>query len=280
MDLNYSAYQQSNLHRFGNGASNGGPAAATLLMQQREQLHQGAYSQGTPTTSSHTQFAQAPSSNTITPPRNFGPYTPSSANTSRSPSLSGGLPQSQHPYSSSNSSMAAQTMTSNPQLGGMQSPSKPAGIQSPSLESTSRDQERVTLLLEINQLLLQEIVTLQEAGKGGDVQSPAKTGEGTKEEGKSVASQEYVDCMRRMQSNLAYLANVAERASRPTQAQMPWPPLMSVPTTGPSQLPEMYVKLQNMFPAWKTHQAQQKTVGGGGGGNLSPGSGVGTPGGQ
>lgn len=84
--------------------------------------------------------------------------------------------------------------------------------------------------------------------------------------------------MRRIQSNLAYLANVAERSSRPQQAQMPWPPLMGVPTTGPSQLPEMYIKLQNMFPAWKTHQAQQKI--GGSGGNLSPGSGVGTPGAQ
>lgn len=86
-------------------------------------------------------------------------------------------------------------MTSNPQLGGMQSPSKPTSIQLPSSgESTSRDQERVTLLLEINQLLLQEIVTLQEAGKGGDVQSPAKTtGDGGKEEGKSAASQEYVE---------------------------------------------------------------------------------------
>lgn len=86
-------------------------------------------------------------------------------------------------------------MTSNPQLGGIQSPSNPASSQSPaSAESTSRDQERVTLLLEINQLLLQEIVTLQEAGKGGDVQSPAKTGEqGGKEEGKSVASPEYLE---------------------------------------------------------------------------------------
>lgn len=90
--------------------------------------------------------------------------------------------------------MAAQTMTPNPQLGGLQSPSKPTSIQLPTVEATSRDQERVTLLLEINQLLLQEIVTLQEAGKGGDVQSPAKTGEGGKpEEGKSVASQEYVE---------------------------------------------------------------------------------------
>jgi hypothetical protein len=82
-------------------------------------------------------------------------------------------------------------------------------------------------------------------------------------------------CMRRMQSNLAYLANVAERSTRPNQPNMPWPPLMGVPTTGPSQLPEMYLKLQNMVPAWKVQQAQQKA------GNLSPGPGSsgGTPGG-
>lgn len=110
-------------------------------------------------------------------------------------------------------------MTSNPQLGGMQSPSKPAGIQSPSLESTSRDQERVTLLLEINQLLLQEIVTLQEAGKGGDVQSPAKTGEGTKEEGKSVASQEYVEyVLPRSEARISW-NHCATSHSHPRQSQ-------------------------------------------------------------
>lgn len=85
--------------------------------------------------------------------------------------------------------------------------------------------------------------------------------------------------MRRMQSNLAYLANVAERVTRPNQAHIPWPHLIGLlPTSGPPQITEMYVRLQNMFPAWKMQQAQQK-AGGGGGGNLSPGSGVGTPGG-
>lgn len=80
--------------------------------------------------------------------------------------------------------------------------------------------------------------------------------------------------MRRMQANLAYLANIAERSSRPNQVPLPWPPLMGVPTTGPPQLPEMYLRLQKMFPAWKPHQPQQK-----GAGNLSPGLGSGSGGG-
>lgn len=87
---------------------------------------------------------------------------------------------------------APTTMTPNPLP--MQSPSnKPTSTSSPSAETAKRDQERVTLLLEINQLLLQEIVTLQEAGKGGDVQSPAKTGEAKAEGEKNVASQEFVE---------------------------------------------------------------------------------------
>lgn len=80
----------------------------------------------------------------------------------------------------------------------MQSPVK-ASIPLPtqqSVETAARDQERVTLLLEINQLLLQEIVNLQEAGKGGDVQSPAKTGDGNGEKDKPTASQEYVEYVR------------------------------------------------------------------------------------
>jgi hypothetical protein len=66
-----------------------------------------------------------------------------------------------------------------------------------------------------------------------------------------------------MQSNLAYLANVAERG-RPNQPNMPWPPLMGVPTTGPHALPEMYTRLQNMFPAWKAQQANKAA-------SMSPG---------
>lgn len=78
----------------------------------------------------------------------------------------------------------------------MQSPIKastPLPGNPPSAETAARDQERVTLLLEINQLLLQEIVNLQEAGKGGDVQSPAKTGDNGGEKDKPQASQEYVE---------------------------------------------------------------------------------------
>lgn len=71
-----------------------------------------------------------------------------------------------------------------------------------SAETAARDQERVTLLLEINQLLLQEIVNLQEAGKGGDVQSPAKTGDGNGEKDKPMASQEYVEYVRTLPRNL------------------------------------------------------------------------------
>jgi hypothetical protein len=90
----------------------------------------------------------------------------------------------------------AAPVTSNPgQSGAVQSPinkSAPPTPQSPS--SQARDRERVTLLLEINQILLQEIVTMQEQGKGGDVQSPANPKpEEKKESGDARASREYVE---------------------------------------------------------------------------------------
>jgi len=61
--------------------------------------------------------------------------------------------------------------------------------------------------------------------------------------------------MRRMQANLAYLANVAERPNRPGNPVIAWPPIMASPASPPS-LVEMYTKLQSMFPGWKTQQAK------------------------
>jgi hypothetical protein len=89
----------------------------------------------------------------------------------------------------------AAPITSNPQAGAIQSPinkSAPPTPQSPGEQA--RDRERVTLLLEINQILLQEIVTMQEQGKGGDVQSPANPKQEDKKEAeKPQASREYVE---------------------------------------------------------------------------------------
>ncbi|KAF2436086.1 hypothetical protein EJ08DRAFT_655780 [Tothia fuscella] len=138
-------------------------------------------------------------------------------------------------------------------------PQSPSSTSSPALE-----QQRIALLLEINTSLLQEIVVMQEQGAGGDVQSPStkagEEGQGADGVGvKKEASKEYVECMRRMQANLAYLANVAERNNRPTSQQLPHPPIMIPPTLPTTTLTEQYTKLQSLFPAWKA-QAQAKST--------------------
>ena len=69
--------------------------------------------------------------------------------------------------------------------------------------SADLDKQRVTLILEINSLLLVQIEALQAAGKGGDVQSPAtnSASDGDAAQQKKP-SREYVEPLRRMQDLL------------------------------------------------------------------------------
>jgi hypothetical protein len=64
--------------------------------------------------------------------------------------------------------------------------------------------------------------------------------------------------MRRMQANLAYLANVAERGNRPDSRNLQWPPIMAAPAS-PAALAEMYTKLQGLFPDWKGQSLKAMT---------------------
>jgi hypothetical protein len=64
--------------------------------------------------------------------------------------------------------------------------------------------------------------------------------------------------MRRMQANLAYLANVAERGNRPDNRNLQWPPIMAAPAS-PASLAEMYTKLQALFPDWKGQSMKAMT---------------------
>jgi hypothetical protein len=112
------------------------------------------------------------------------------------------------------------------------------------------DKQRVTLLLEINSHLLELIQTLQQAGKGGDVQSPANPSEPAEQK---KPSREYVEPLRRMQANLAYLASLAERHQKPGAQAPPWPQVMTAPP-GDEKLSAMYARLQSLFPAWRVQQ--------------------------
>jgi hypothetical protein len=122
-------------------------------------------------------------------------------------------------------------------------------------DALSIDKQRVSLILEINSYLLEQIQALQAEGKGGDVQSPQaanSSADGSTEQQKKP-SREYVEPLRRMQANLAYLASLAERHQKPNANHPPWPQVMTAPP-GDEKLAGMYARLQGLFPMWKAHQ--------------------------
>lgn len=62
-------------------------------------------------------------------------------------------------------------------------------------------------------------------------------------------------CMRRLQANLAFLAQNAERHTKPNQNILPGPAIMTLPSS-PEDLVKLYTKLQSLFPGWKGAQAK------------------------
>lgn len=116
--------------------------------------------------------------------------------------------------------------------------------------SQSRDDERVALLFEINVELLQEVNRLQTEGHGGAI-SPQQLMQ-LRSEGKpdKMASEEYIQCLRRVQANLAWLMPRASNdpaglaKAPPGPAHMTQPPHMA-------QLQSKYAQLTELFPGWK-----------------------------
>ncbi|KAI1924539.1 hypothetical protein LOZ65_003022, partial [Ophidiomyces ophidiicola] len=104
--------------------------------------------------------------------------------------------------------------------------------------AAAREKARVTVLLDINSALLQEVVHLQAAGKAGVANQPTTT----------KASPAYVDCMRRLQANLAYLATIADRAKKAGAHAPAAPAIMTPPPSLPALQPA-YAQLNDLFPA-------------------------------
>lgn len=147
--------------------------------------------------------------------------------------------------------------------------SQPQPAQPLSPQSQQRERARVTLLLDINTALLQEVVSLQARGMGGSQanqtqQSPSSptsatesglnnspTTEATK--GKPP-SQEYNDCMRRLQVNLSYLANIAD-AKKKSSGPLPTGPAIMIPPPHLASVNELYKRLNELFP-----EASQSTI--------------------
>jgi hypothetical protein len=144
---------------------------------------------------------------------------------------------------------------------------QPSPAMSP--KSQQRERARVTVLLEINTALLQEVVSLQQKGMAGTQtsqpqQSPNSPTSATdsalnnsptdpSKPGKP-ASQEYNDCMRRLQANLSYLATIADAKKKAGNAMPPGPAIM-IPPAHLTSVHDLYKKLNQLFP-----EASQSTL--------------------
>ncbi|KAJ5054881.1 uncharacterized protein L3040_001143 [Drepanopeziza brunnea f. sp. 'multigermtubi'] len=113
--------------------------------------------------------------------------------------------------------------------------------------SEAREKDRVSLLLEINSSLLLEVIHLQQAHaeatkKDGPPTTNSPDGaenekseqekeraEKEKAEKARPSSREYAECMRRLQSNLAYLAAIADRSHKPSSQIPAHPTIMTAP---------------------------------------------------
>lgn len=152
--------------------------------------------------------------------------------------------------------------------------------------AAAREKARVSVLLDINSMLLQEVVNLQAAGKAGappQQQQPQQPGsqesnpspgsdqgsEGGPKGPAQKPSPEYIGCMRRLQANLAYLATIADRAKKSGGVPPPAPAIMTPPPNVPS-MGEVYNKLNELFPRPSVGTPQPSPQSNQGNGKPSP----------
>ncbi|CAG8028431.1 unnamed protein product [Penicillium olsonii] len=130
------------------------------------------------------------------------------------------------------------------------SPGTPAQAQAQA-QLAAREKARVTVLLDINSALLEEVVNLQAAGKAGPASNPDTNSPTSEAPDASKANQkpspEYIECMRRLQANLAYLATIADRAKKAGGVVPQTLAIMTPPPNLPA-VNELYAKLNDLFP--------------------------------
>lgn len=126
----------------------------------------------------------------------------------------------------------------------------PTSPQSPGTQN--REQQRISLLLEINNELLQDIDRLQAEGQGG-IMNPQQLQQ-VRSDGQpeKPASEQYINVMRRLQANLQYLMPRASQANSATPIpnnQPPGPAYLSPPPHMTALVPQ-YERLKALFPDW------------------------------
>jgi len=149
-------------------------------------------------------------------------------------------------------------------------PQTPAAVQNPGTSATAspnapqspgtqaREQKRVDLLLEINIELLQEINTLQAQGRGGAMNPQHQLQLRQLNMDDSMAAEEYIQCLRRVQANLAYLA---PRADVQQAMKAPPGPAHMTPPPHMAHLQPKYEALRELFPGWPGNDARMQNAG-------------------
>ncbi|KAL8737622.1 MAG: hypothetical protein Q9181_001495 [Wetmoreana brouardii] len=287
----------------------------------------------------HPSYHQPPPITSAPPAGPVSSFPPPSK--TRSPSQGHVPPQSPQvfPTPPTTSQQSQQSMTataanpvSQPTLTSSIPPTEPAKNTSSSTTSPSLESQRVSALLDLNRVLLQEVVALQNAKSKATPSQPQQPSQKTspspaadanattapqstpdaapsnKQEGdntkpeesrdasattnetgqttlqqpnqasqpsqqtpnsKIVATKEYIEYMRRLQANLAYLASVADRHHKPGNAVPQFPAIMEAPNLPPAKdkgmetaegegqkgggndLKEIYSRLRELWPEYK-----------------------------
>ncbi|EMC95748.1 hypothetical protein BAUCODRAFT_49756, partial [Baudoinia panamericana UAMH 10762] len=124
--------------------------------------------------------------------------------------------------------------------------------------SQNREQQRITLLLELNLEMLQEVNRLQADGKGGAINPQQQAQLKAADQPSGMASDEYIQVLRRVQANLAYLMPKAQGDASKTPKG---PAYMSPPPHMP-QLQPRYDQLKDLFPDWQglEHRVSQSSA--------------------
>ncbi|KAH6666421.1 hypothetical protein B0J14DRAFT_202544 [Halenospora varia] len=245
--------------------SSNAPSFQMNAPNMNPQQHQINRMQPPPNTSTPVQNASARASPFGVVPHNTPP-NPASAQAQ----LSTAQGQNQGHLQTPNNTQQSQSTILTPQTPnfppGAQGANASSSIASPlSPGSEVREKERVSLLLDINRELLMEVMRLQAAQaetKKEEAKENASSPEGSSgekekadkekaEKQKATSSREYFECMRRLQSNLAYLAAIADRSHKPSSQIPSHPAIMTAPPSHRNRLEtlkDQYKRLQALFP--------------------------------
>ena len=146
-------------------------------------------------------------------------------------------------------------------------PQQPSA-QSPTATPSPIEAARVSALLDVNRLLLHSIVVIQTHSKPtaavptnpGD---PSKGSQAQPSRPGHLSNPHYTDYMRRLQSNLAYLACIADRPHKPQNPIPAFPAIMETPREREAEvgaegdderekeLRQKYDGLKELWPEWK-----------------------------